>query len=195
MSTQTVTLIPGDGIGPEVTAAAVRVLEAAGGRLEWEPHVVGLEAIAHHEEALPPRVVDSIRRNKVRLKGPVTTPVGKGFRSINVQLRQALELYANLRPVRPWPALYEASPLRRERIEGTDLLVVRELTGGLYFGDRGREPDSAYDTCVYSREEVARLAEVGFQAARGRRGKVTSVDKANVLETSRLWREQVVNTA
>ena len=86
-------------------------------------------------------------------------------------------------------------PLRRERIEGTDLLVVRELTGGLYFGDRGREADRAFDTCVYTLGEVARLAEWGFQAAGGRRGKVTSVDKANVLETSRLWREQVIATA
>ena len=97
--------------------------------------------------------------------------------------------------MRPWPALYDASPLRRERIEGTDLLVVRELTGGLYFGERGREADRAFDTCVYTREEVARLAEGGFRAAGGRRGKVTSVDKANVLETSRLWREQVIATA
>ena len=110
-------------------------------------------------------------------------------------LRSGLGLYANLRPVRPWPALYDASPLRRERIEGTDLLVVRELTGGLYFGDRGREDDRAFDTCVYTLGEVARLAEWGFRAAGGRRGKVTSVDKANVLETSRLWREQVIATA
>ncbi len=97
--------------------------------------------------------------------------------------------------MRPWPALYDASPLRRERIEGTDLLVVRELTGGLYFGERGREPDRAFDTCVYTLAEVERLAEWGFRAAAGRRGKVTSVDKANVLETSRLWREQVTRTA
>ncbi len=110
-------------------------------------------------------------------------------------LRAGLGLYANLRPVRPWPALYDASPLRRERIEGTDLLVVRELTGGLYFGERGREPERAFDTCVYTLAEVARLAEWGFRAAAGRRGRVTSVDKANVLETSRLWREQVMVTA
>ena len=110
-------------------------------------------------------------------------------------LRAGLGLYANLRPVRPWPALYDASPLRRDRIEGTDLLVVRELTGGIYFGERGREPERAFDTCVYTLAEVERLAEWGFRAAVGRRGKVTSVDKANVLETSRLWREQVTRTA
>jgi 3-isopropylmalate dehydrogenase len=103
-------------------------------------------------------------------------------------LRKALGLYANLRPVRPLPALYDASPLKREVIEGTDLLVMRELTGGLYFGRRGRDGDTAYDTCIYSVAEIERIARAGFQAARRR---VTSVDKANVLESSRLWREVV----
>jgi 3-isopropylmalate dehydrogenase len=104
-------------------------------------------------------------------------------------------LFANLRPVKPFPALYDASPLRRERIEGTDLLVVRELTGGIYFGKRGRDGDTAYDTCTYSKDEVRRVTEWAFMAAKGRRGKVTSVDKANVLESSRLWRETVLEVA
>ena len=103
-------------------------------------------------------------------------------------LRKGLGLYANLRPVRPLPALYDASPLRREIIERTDLLVVRELTGGIYFGDKTRTADTATDLCSYSREEVERIARVAFRSARAR---VTSVDKANVLETSRLWREVV----
>ena len=106
-------------------------------------------------------------------------------------LRAGLGLFANLRPVKPLEALWDASPLRRERIAGTDLLVVRELTGGIYFGARGREGDRAYDTCEYTRPEIERVAEVAFQAAAGRRGRVTSVDKANVLESSRLWREVV----
>jgi 3-isopropylmalate dehydrogenase len=110
-------------------------------------------------------------------------------------LRKGLGLYANLRPVRPSPALIEASPLRPERIAGTDLLVVRELTGGIYFGDQGRDGDTAHDTCVYSVEEIARIALVAFDAAERRRGLVTSVDKANVLETSRLWRETVTRLA
>ena len=104
-------------------------------------------------------------------------------------LRKGLGLYANLRPVKPLPALYDASPLRRERIEGTDLLVVRELTGGIYFGEKTRTATSASDVCAYTTEEIERIARVAFKAARA---KVTSVDKANVLETSRLWREVVV---
>src|SRR5204862_3256229 len=103
-------------------------------------------------------------------------------------LRKGLALYANLRPVRPNAALVASSPLRPERIEGTDLLVVRELTGGIYFGDRGRDGDRAFDTCTYSVDEIERIARVAFQAARSR---VTSVDKANILDTSRLWREVV----
>jgi 3-isopropylmalate dehydrogenase len=103
-------------------------------------------------------------------------------------LRKGLGLYANLRPVRPFPSLYDASPLRRERIEGTDLLVVRELTGGIYFGEKTRTADTASDVCAYSAHEIERIARVAFGAARSR---VSSVDKANVLETSRLWREVV----
>jgi 3-isopropylmalate dehydrogenase len=106
-----------------------------------------------------------------------------------------LGLYANLRPVRPSAVLVDASPLRPEVIAGTDLLVVRELTGGIYFGDRGRDGDRAHDTCEYSVAEIERIARVGFEAAAGRRGHVTSVDKANVLETSRLWRETVTRVA
>ena len=107
-------------------------------------------------------------------------------------LRKELGLFANLRPVRPSPALLDASPLKRERIEGTDLLVVRELTGGIYFGDRGLNGDTAHDTCVYSVGEIERIARVGFRLARR---KVTSVDKANILETSRLWRKTVERVA
>jgi 3-isopropylmalate dehydrogenase len=106
-------------------------------------------------------------------------------------LRKGLGLFANLRPVRPSEALLDASPLRRERIEGTDLLVVRELTGGIYFGDSGRDGDRAHDDCAYTVDEIERISRVAFEAAIERRGRVTSVDKANVLETSRLWRETV----
>jgi 3-isopropylmalate dehydrogenase len=110
-------------------------------------------------------------------------------------LRKGLGLFANLRPVRPSEALLDASPLKRERIEGTDLLVVRELTGGIYFGESGRESDSAHDDCLYTVEEIERIARVGLEAAGERNGRITSVDKANVLETSRLWRETVTRLA
>src|SRR5207245_10351315 len=115
-----------------------------------------------------------------------TDPDAPGPEQGLLGLRKGLELFANLRPVRPSAALLDASPLRRERIEGTDLLVVRELTGGIYFGDSGRRDGAAFDTCSYEVGEIERIAEVAFRFARRR---VTSVDKANVLETSRLWRE------
>ena len=122
-----VTLIPGDGIGPEVAAATVRVLEAAGAELDWEPYAVGKEALAQFGDPLPPAVLDSVRRNRVALKGPVTTEVGGGFQSINVQLRQKLDLYANLRPTRSLPGI-------PHRFEGVDVVVVRENTEDLYSG-------------------------------------------------------------
>ena len=201
-----VALLPGDGIGPEVVAEARRVVDAIapdhGLSIGWHEHLVGGASIDAHGTALTDDVLAACAGSDAVLLGAVggpkwdtTDPDKPRPEQGLLGLRSGLGLFANLRPVRPWPALYEASPLRRERIEGTDLLVVRELTGGLYFGERGREPDRAFDTCVYTREEVRRLADWGFRAAAGRRGKVTSVDKANVLETSRLWREEVVRVA
>ena len=186
--------LPGDGIGPEIMGAARRVLEAVGD-FEIEDHLVGGASIDEHGTALAPGVLAACREADAVLLGAVGGP---GWDSTDpgaprpeqglLGLRKGLELFANLRPVRPSPALLDASPLRRERLEGTDLLVVRELTGGIYFGDRGRVDGAAFDTCTYSVEEIRRIAEVGFRLARRR---VTSVDKANVLETSRLWRETV----
>ncbi len=201
-----VALLPGDGIGPEVVAVARELVDAVapdhGLSVSWHEHLVGGASIDAHDTALTDEVLAACAGSDAVLLGAVggprwdTTDPGKPRPEQGLLgLRAGLGLYANLRPVRPWPSLYDASPLRRERIEGTDLLVVRELTGGLYFGERGREPDRAFDTCVYTLGEVERLAEWGFRAAEGRRGKVTSVDKANVLETSRLWREQVTRTA
>ena len=206
MTEVSVALLPGDGIGPEVVAVARELVDAvaaaAGLAVEWHEHLVGGASIDAHGTALTDEVLAACAGSDAVLLGAVggpkwdtTDPDRPRPEQGLLGLRAGLELFANLRPVRPWPALYDASPLRRERIEGTDLLVVRELTGGLYFGERGREPDRAFDTCVYSTAEVERLAEWGFRAAAGRRGKVTSVDKANVLETSRLWREQVTRTA
>ena len=190
--------LPGDGIGPEVMAAARRLLDALGD-FEVEERLVGGASIDEHGVALTDEVLDACRSSDAVLlaavggpKWDTTDPGAPRPEQGLLSLRKELGLFANLRPVRPSPALLDASPLRRERIEGTDLLVVRELTGGIYFGDRGREDGRAYDTCVYSEGEIERIARVAFRFARR---KVTSVDKANILETSRLWREVVERVA
>jgi len=194
-------VLPGDGIGPEIVAATLRVLERV---VELEPteHLIGGASIDAHGVALTEEVLAACRECDAVLLGAVggprwdtTDPQAPRPEQGLLGLRKGLGLYANLRPVRPSDALLLASPLREERIRGTDLLVVRELTGGIYFGDSGRDGDRAHDTCEYSVGEIERIARVGFEAARGRRSRVTSVDKANVLETSRLWRETVTAVA
>ena len=196
MSQKTIVLLPGDGIGPEILPAAVEVLDAVmPGAFAYEPHVFGGASIDAHGVALTDETLAACRAADAVLlaavggpKWDTTDPSKPRPEQGLLGLRKGLGLFANLRPVRPVPALYDASPLRRERIEGTDLLVVRELTGGIYFGEKTRTADEASDACVYSRGEIERIARVAFDAARTR---VTSVDKANVLETSRLWREVI----
>jgi 3-isopropylmalate dehydrogenase len=190
-----VILLPGDGIGPEIMAPAVEVLGAVGAELDYEERVFGGAAIDAHGTALTDETLDACRNADAVLLAAVggpqwdtTDPARPRPEQGLLGLRKGLGLFANLRPVRPLPALYDASPLRREVIDGTDLLVVRELTGGIYFGEKTRTADSASDACVYTRAEIERIARVAFGAAKSR---VTSVDKANVLETSRLWREVV----
>jgi 3-isopropylmalate dehydrogenase len=190
--------LPGDGIGPEIMRAARQLLDRVG-EFDVEERLVGGASIDAHGTALTDEVLDACKRSDAVLlaavggpKWDTTDPGAPRPEQGLLGLRKGLGLFANLRPVRPSPALLDASPLRRERIEGTDLLVVRELTGGIYFGDRGRRDGGAFDTCVYSVEEIERIAQVGFRFARR---KVTSVDKANILETSRLWREVVSGMA
>ena len=190
--------LPGDGIGPEIMAAARELLDRLGG-FEVEEHLVGGASIDTRGTALTPEVLAACRASDAVLlaavggpKWDTTDPDAPRPEQGLLGLRKGLELFANLRPVRPSAALIDASPLRRERIEGTDLLVVRELTGGIYFGDSGRRDGAAFDTCSYEVGEIERIAEVAFRFARRR---VTSVDKANVLETSRLWREVVERVA
>jgi 3-isopropylmalate dehydrogenase len=191
-----VILLPGDGIGPEITGPAVEVLDAvAPGAFDYEERAFGGASIDAHGTALTDETLEACRSADAVLlaavggpKWDTTDPDRPRPEQGLLGLRKGLGLFANLRPVKPLPALYDASPLRREIIERTDLLVVRELTGGIYFGEKTRTADSASDACVYSREEIERIARVAFGAARSR---VTSVDKANVLETSRLWREVV----
>jgi 3-isopropylmalate dehydrogenase len=186
--------LPGDGIGPEIMAPTLELLSRLG-EFEFEEHVFGGASIDAHGIALTDEVLDACKAADAVLlaavggpKWDTTDPDKPRPEQGLLGLRKGLGLYANLRPVKPLPALYDASPLRRERIEGTDLLVVRELTGGIYFGEKTRTDTTASDLCVYSTEEIERIARSAFNASRGR---VTSVDKANVLETSRLWREVV----
>jgi 3-isopropylmalate dehydrogenase len=188
--------LPGDGIGPEIMAPTLELLDAvAPGGFEYEEHLFGGAAIDAHGTALTDETLHACRSADAVLlaavggpKWDTTDPDKPRPEQGLLGLRKGLGLFANLRPVKALPALYDASPLKREIIEGTNMLVVRELTGGIYFGDKTRTADSASDACVYTREEIERIARVAFGAARSR---VTSVDKANVLETSRLWREVV----
>jgi 3-isopropylmalate dehydrogenase len=188
--------LPGDGIGPEIMAPALELLDAVvPGRFEYEEHRFGGASIDAHGTALTDETLAACRGADAVLlaavggpKWDTTDPAKPRPEQGLLGLRKGLGLFANLRPVRPLPALYDASPLKREIIENTDMLVVRELTGGIYFGEKTRTADSASDACVYTREEIVRIARVAFGAARSR---VTSVDKANVLETSRLWREVI----
>jgi 3-isopropylmalate dehydrogenase len=187
--------LPGDGIGPEVLAAALEILNEVAPDLSYEEHLVGGAAIDATGTALPDETLNACRQSDAVLlaavggpKWDTTDPDKPRPEQGLLGLRHGLGLYANLRPVRPLPALYDESPLKRSVIERTDLLVVRELTGGIYFGDKGRKDGRAHDVCAYTEQEIERIARTGFEAARSR---VTSVDKANVLETSRLWREVV----
>ncbi len=186
--------LPGDGIGPEIMAPTRDLLRRLG-NFEFEEHLFGGASIDAHGVALTDEVLSACETADAVLLAAVggpkwdsTDPASPRPEQGLLGLRKGLGLYANLRPVRPLPALYDSSPLRRERIEGTDLLVVRELTGGIYFGEKTRTEDSASDLCIYTTAEIERIARTAFGAARA---KVTSVDKANVLETSRLWREVV----
>jgi 3-isopropylmalate dehydrogenase len=197
-----ITVLPGDGIGAEVTAEAVKVLRAVGERFGrsfvMDEGLVGGAAMDQTGEPLSEATLEMCRASDAVLFGAVGDPryddpqaTVRPEQALFV-LRKGLGLFANLRPVWVHPALAEASPLRAELVQGVDLIVVRELTGGIYFGEpRVEGSERAVDTMVYTREEVERIAHVAFEAARQRRRKVTSVDKANVLACSRLWRQAV----
>lgn len=195
-----IAVLAGDGIGPEVTAQARRALEAVARRfghdLAFREGLVGGAAIDARGTALPEETLALCKASDAVLFGAVggprwDDPAAKVRPEQGLLgLRQGLGLYANLRPVRLYPALIDSSTIKAEVLRGTDLVVVRELTGGLYFGERGRRDAgrTAYDTMIYSEHEVERVVHAAFRLARTRRGLVTSVDKANVLECSRLWR-------
>jgi isocitrate dehydrogenase (NAD+) len=175
----TITLVPGDGIGPEVTDAVLRILDAAGVSIEWEHHLAGLEAVKRWGTALPIELIDSIRRNKVALKGPVTTPIAEGFTSVNVGLRKALDLYVNLRPVWNLPGV-------DARYSGVDLVIVRENTEDLYAGlEHEVVPGVVESLKIITEHASTRIAQFAFAHARREgRKKVTAVHKANIMKLS-----------
>jgi isocitrate dehydrogenase (NAD+) len=174
-----ITLVPGDGIGPEVTDAVVRIIAASGVSIDWEPHAAGLIAFERSGESLPAALIDSIRRNKVALKGPVTTPIGQGFTSVNVALRKSLDLYANLRPVGNLPGVDAL-------FQGLDLVIVRENTEDLYAGlEHEVVPGVVESLKIITERASTRIAHFAFQHARrhGRR-RVTAIHKANIMKLS-----------
>ena len=193
-----VVVLPGDGIGPEVTAAAVQVLQEVCPEVQLEELPIGGAAVDAHGSPFPAEVERAARKAGAVLLGTVGGPRWDGLpRAMRPEmgllaLRKSLGCFANLRPVRVLPGLEHLSPLKAERARGVDILIVRELLGGLYFdGGRDKGEDEAYNTMRYTKPEIERVAKVAFWAAQQRRGHVTSVDKANVLEVSELWRETV----
>ncbi len=200
-----IVVLPGDGIGPEVTAAAVEVLRAVatryGHQFHLHEHAIGGAAIDATGEPLPAATLDACRRADAVLLGAVGGPKWSDPKAKVrpeqglLALRKGLGLYANLRPVQPHAATLGASPIKPHLLAGVDLIVVRELTGGIYFGQKQRRETTASDLCEYSVEEIERVVRRACQLARGRRNHVVSVDKANVLETSRLWREVATRVA
>lgn len=203
-----IAVLPGDGIGPEVTVQAVKVLKAIAvefdHRFVFKEAPVGATAIDQFNDPLPEKTLDLCRNTDAILFGAIGHPKYDNNPDAAVRpeqgllkLRKELGLYANVRPVRAYEALLDKSPLKKEIIEGTDISIYRELTGGIYFGEKHLSEDGNYasDLCAYSKEEIERIAHKAFKAAESRRKKVTLVDKANVLETSRLWRRVVTEVA
>src|SRR5688572_7421537 len=203
-----ITIIEGDGIGPEVTKQSVRVLDAIAEQFNHEFHytyaLLGADAIDKTGSPLPQHTIDSCLDSDAILFGAIGHPKYDNDPEAKVRpeqgllgLRKALQLFANIRPISTYASLHHLSPLKTKNIEGVDFVIFRELTGGIYFGNKkiNEEQTEASDDCVYTKEEIERIAHPAFQYAQKRRKKLTLVDKANVLETSRLWRKVVKDLA
>ncbi len=203
-----IALLPGDGIGPEVSKQAQKVMDAVGERFghyfEYCHGDVGAVAIGRHGDPLPQETLEACLNADAILFGAIGDPKYDNDPKAKVRpeqgllrLRKELGLFANIRPVTTYEKLLHLSPLREERVKGVDFVIFRELTGGIYFGEKGTSEDgkTAFDTCTYNTDEIERIAELAFEQAKSRRGKLTLVDKANVMETSRLWRDTVRNMA
>jgi len=176
---KTITLIPGDGIGPEITNSVVKIIEKSGLKLVWDIQTAGIDALETDGEPLPKRVIDSIKKNKIALKAPVTTPIGKGFRSVNVALRKELDLYANLRPCKNLPNV-------KTKFDNVDIVVARENTEDLYAGiERQIDKDTAESIKIITRSASTRIAEFAFNyAVKNGRKEVCAVSKANICKLS-----------
>jgi 3-isopropylmalate dehydrogenase len=203
-----IAVLPGDGIGPEVTHEAVKVLTAIASEFDhsftFQSAAVGASAIDEHNDPLPEATLDLCRESDAILFGAIGDPKYDNDPSAKVRpeqgllrLRKELGLFANIRPVKAYASLLDKSPLKEDRIKGTDISIYRELTGGIYFGEKqlNKAGTKASDLCVYTREEIERITHLAFKAAQSRKKKVTLVDKANVLESSRLWRKVVTEIA
>jgi 3-isopropylmalate dehydrogenase len=204
---KTIAILPGDGVGPEVAYEALKILNTIAEKFNhlftFSNGLIGAIAIEKTGNPLPEDTLTLCKNSDAILFGAIGDPKYDSDPSIKIRpeqgllkLRKSLDLFANLRPIKIFPELYDASPIKKERIVGVDFMVVRELTGGIYFGTprlRKNSGTTAIDTSVYTKEEIVRVAKIGFDLAQKRKKKVTSVDKANVLETSRLWRETVTD--
>ncbi len=201
-----IAVLPGDGIGPEVCTEALKVLEAVsvrfGHHFELDTQLMGACAIDATGDPLPEATLQACFKADAILLGAIGDPKYDNNPAAKVRpeqgllrLRKALGLFANIRPVAAYEVLLDHSPLKADRIAGVDMVIYRELTGGIYFGEKGRTKDGAFDNCFYAKEEIVRITQLAFKAAATRRHKLTLVDKANVLETSRLWREVVQEIA
>jgi 3-isopropylmalate dehydrogenase len=199
-----IAILPGDGIGPEVMEQSIKTLKAVAEKFNFSIHfeegLIGATAIDETGNPLPDETIQLCQKSDAVLLGAVGHPKFDNDPNAKVRpeqgllkIRKTLGLFANIRPVMTYPILYSTSPLKEQLIKDVDFVVYRELTGGIYFGEKGRENNDtvAYDNCTYSVEEIQRIAKLAFEAAQHRKKKVTLVDKANVLETSRLWRDTV----
>lgn len=197
-----ITVLPGDGIGPEVIAQAIKVLDCVRNKYNhnwtYKYADIGSIAIDNYEDPFPKETEDACLESDAILLGAIGDPKYDNNPKAKVRpeqgllkMRKTLGLFSNVRPVRVHPKLSHLSPVKEDRLKGVDFVIFRELTGGLYFGEKKREKDSASDLCFYSRKEIKRVAKLAFEMAQQRNSKLTLVDKANVLETSRLWREVV----
>lgn len=200
--TKNIAILPGDGIGPEIIKQGVKILDAIAKkynhRFDYHYADIGAVAIDNTGDPLPEPTLEILHKADAILFGAIGDPKYDNDPNAKIRpeqgllkMRKALGLFANIRPVSAYSSLLDASPLKKERIQGVDMVIYRELTGGIYFGEKGKTEDGAFDTCTYSIEEIVRIAQLAFEQARQRRNKVTLVDKANVLETSRLWRSVV----